>query len=314
MGSSALGINLKSIQEAFNSINDFTRGSIEKYETHLFPDAATVELNKFSERIKTAIDNWSLVNPAVVIISLEECTSIDRVLDLIGIANEMAVKASRLKQSLRIIFLFGPKVMWLWISHSWLTTSPEEIGGQVDMNRWTRAACQNLLYQSGLTSTTNDGQSLLDATEGWYEYLLKFIEVCSKKKENVSNFDHLKFTGLLSLPIKEFDKFIGSTGMKSVDWSMPLAAKLWELDPAALKGFTVNDIEAAISLMCEEQQHLALTPDQAESVIRWWTSLRVIEANSANSRETEKSNAVTFRFVKSIQRAIESSTILISEA
>jgi hypothetical protein len=314
MGSSALGLNLKSIQEAFNSINDFTRGPIEKYETHLFPDAATVDLNKFSERIKTAIDNWSLVNPAVVIISLEECTSIDRVLDLIGIANEMAVKASRLKHSLRLIFLFGPKVMWLWISHSWLTTSPEEIGGQVDMNRWTRAACQNLLDQSGLTSTTNEGQLLLDATEGWYEYLLKFIDVCSKKKENVSNFGQLKFTGLLSLPIKELDKFIGSTGMKSIDWSMPLASKLWELDPAALKGFNINDIEAAISLMCEEHQHLAITPDQAESVIRWWTSLRVIEANSANTREIEKSNAVTFRFVKSIQRAIELSSSFISEA
>ena len=314
MGSSALGLNLKSVQDAFNSINDFTRGPIEKYETHVLQDAASVDLNKFSERIKTAINNWSLENPAIVIVSLEECTSIDRVLDLIGIANEMAVKASRLKHSLRLIFLFGPKVMWLWISHSWLTTSPEEIGGQVDMNRWTRAACQNLLDQSGLTSTTKEGQLLLDATEGWYEYLLKFIDVCNKKKENVSNFSDLKFNGLLNLPLKEFDKFIGSTGMNSVEWSMPLATKLWELDPAALKGFSINDIEAAISLMFEEQQDLAITPDQAESVIRWWTSLRVIEANSANIKYAEKSNAVTFRFVKSIQRAIESTSSFLSEA
>lgn len=313
-GSSALGLNLKSVKEAFNSINDFTRGPIEKYETHVIQDADTVHLNKFTERIKTAIDNWSLENPAVVIVPLEGCNSIDRVLDLIGIANEMAVKASRLKHSLRLIFLFEPKVMWLWISHSWLTISPEEIGGQVDLNRWTRAACQNLLDQSGLTSTTKDGQLLLDATEGWYEYLLKFIEVCSKKKENVSNFSDLKFNGLLNLPIKEFDKFIGSTGMNSVEWSMPLGTKLWELDPAALKGFSKIDIETAISLLCEEQQDLAITPDQAESVVRWWTSLRVIEANSSNTKDSEKTNAVTFRFVKSIQRAIESTSSLISEA
>ena len=95
---------------------------------------------------------------------------------------------------------------------------------------------------------------------------------------------------------------------------MSLATKLWELDPAALKGFSINDIQAAISLMCEEHQDLAITPDQAESVIRWWTSLRVIQANSAKTKDAEKFNAVTFRFVKSIQRAIESTSSLISEA
>ncbi|MFN4236047.1 MAG: hypothetical protein ACK4FZ_02220 [Vogesella sp.] len=305
MGTPALGLTIETIQEGFNAINEFQSGSLmSKYETQVMIDTAKIELNKFSERIQTAIDSWASAKPAVVLISLEECSSIDRIMDLISIANEKASKATRLKHPLRLVFLLGPKAMWNWHSHPWLTAAPDEIGGRVDLNRWTQHACESLLEQQEMLSTQKQGELLRSATEGWYDYLMKFIEARRKKKSASSLADLSKtFTPLAQLQGKDFERFVTMSGMNNLPWSLPLGGKLKEFD--MLTSFSRGDLQTAIEFMCDEDPDFPITPDQADAVVRWWAALRVIEVNSKQqSKDADREGEITYGFVPSIQRAI----------
>ncbi|TPQ32041.1 hypothetical protein [Cupriavidus pinatubonensis] len=305
MGTPALGLTTVAMQEGFNAINEFQSGSsMSKYETQVIIDAATIELKKFSERIHTAIDTWSSENPAVVLISLEECSSIDRILDLISIANEMASKATRLKHPLRLVFLLGAKAMWSWHAYSWLTAAPHEIGGQVDLNRWTHHACESLLEQQDMLSTHKQGELLRSATEGWYDYLMKFIEARKKKKSASSLADLSKtFTPLAQLQGKDFEKFVTMSGMNNLPWSLPLGGKLKEFE--MLSSFSRSDLQTAIEFMSDDDPDFPVTPDQADSVVRWWAALRVIEVNTMQqSKDADREGKITYGFIPSIQRAI----------
>lgn len=303
MGTQALG--MKGIQEGFNAINEFQSGSLlSKYETHVVSETATMDLKRFSEMIHTAIESWALATPAVVLISLEECSSIDRILDLISIANEKASKATRLKHPLRLVFMLGAQAMWSWHAHSWLTSAPTEIGGQVDLNRWTRHACESLLEQQGMSVTPEQGEMLRAATEGWYDYLMKFIEV-RKKKESASSFNDFSkiFTPLAKLSSKDFEKFVRMSGMNSLEWSLPLAGKLKEFD--MLSNFSKEDVQTAIEFMDDEDPDFLITPEQADAVVRWWAALRVIEVNTKEqSKHANREGQITYSFIHSIQRAI----------
>ena len=45
--------------------------------------------------------------------------------------------------------------------------------------------------------------------------------------------------------------------------------------------------------------------EQAEAVVRWWTGLRVIEANTMEqSKDANREGQTTYGFIQSIQRAI----------
>lgn len=303
MGTPALGMTLKAMQEGFNAINEFQSGSLmSKYETRVISDTATRDLKRFSEMIHTAIE--SSATPAVVLISLEDGSSIDRIMDLVSIANEKASKATRLKYPLRLVFLLGARAMWSWHAHSWLTAAPNEIGGQVDLKRWTRYACENLLEQQGMSVTPEQGEMLRDATEGWYVYLMKFIEV-RKKKESASSFNDFSkiFKPLAELPSKDFEKFVQMSGMDSLDWSLPLAGKLKEFD--TLNNFSKEDLQTAIEFMGDENPDFSIAPEQAGAVVRWWTSLRVIEVNTKEqSKDAGRGDNITYSFILSIQRAI----------
>ena len=305
MGTPALGMTMKDMQEGFNAINDFQSGSaMAKYETQVITDAATIDLKRFSERIQTAIENWAAAKPAVVLISLEDCSSIDRIMDLISIANEKASKATRLKHSLRLVFLLGAKAIWSWYAYSWLTSTPNEIGGQVDLNRWTRHACESLLEQQGMSVTPEQGEMLRAATEGWYAYLMNFIEV-RKKKESASSFNDFSkiFKPLAELPSKDFEKFVQMSGMNNLDWSLPLAGKLKEFD--MLSNFSTEDLQTAIELIADENPGFPIMLEQAEAVVRWWTALRVIDVNTKEqSKDANRAGKITYSFILSIQRAI----------
>ncbi|MDO9138872.1 MAG: hypothetical protein Q7U38_00905, partial [Methylobacter sp.] len=189
MGTPALGMTLQAMQDGFNAINEFQSGTqMFKYETRIINDAETIDLKRFSEMINTAIGSWASTNPAVMLISLEDCSSIDRIMDLISIANEKASCATQLKHPLRLVFLLGARAMWSWHAHYWLTTVPNEIGSQVELNHWTRHACESLLEQQGMSVTFEQGEMLRNATEGWYIALMKFIEV-RKKKASATSFN-----------------------------------------------------------------------------------------------------------------------------
>jgi len=315
MGTPALGMTMKAMQEGFNAINEFqSSSSMAKYETQVINDAATVELKKFSERIHTAIDSWASSKPAVVLISLEECSSIDRIVDLISIANEKASKATRLKHPLRLVFLMGAKAMWSWLAHSWLTEAPNEIGGLVGLNRWTRHACECLLEQQGMSSTPEQGELLRSATEGWYDYLMKFIEA-RKKKESASSFADLSrtFTSLAQLQGKDFEKLVTMSGMNNLPWSLPLGAKLKEFE--MLSSFSRGDLQTAIEIMGDEDPDFPITPDQADAVVRWWTALRVIEVNTKQqSKDADREGKITYGFIPSIQRAISKCQLIEASA
>ena len=303
MGTPALGV--KGMQEGFNAINEFQSGSLmSKYETRVVSATATMEMKRFSEMIHTAIESWASTTPAVVLISLEDCSSIDRILDLISIANEKASKAARLKHPLRLVFILGAQAMWSWHAHSWLTSAPNEIGGQVNLNRWTRHACESLLEQQGMSVTPEQGEMLRAATEGWYDYLMKFIEV-RKKKESASSFNDFSkiFTRLAELPPKDFQKFVQMTGMNSLEWSLPLAGKLKEFD--MLNNFSKEDLQTAIEFKGDENPDFPITPEQADAVVRWWAALRVIEVNTKEqSKYANREGQITYSFIPSIQRAI----------
>ncbi len=303
MGTPALGMNLKAMQEGFNAINEFQSGSLmSKYETRVFSDTAKMDLKRFSDMIHTAIE--SSTTPAVVLIPLEDCSSIDRIMDLISIANEKASKATRLKHPLRLVFLLGARAMWSWHAHSWLTSAPNEIGGQVDINRWTRHACESLLEQQGMSVTPEQGEMLRDATEGWYVYLMKFIEV-RKKKESATSFNDFStiFKPLTELTSKDFEKFVQMSGMDSLDWSLPLAGKLKEFE--TLSNFSKEDLQTAIEFMGDENPDFPITPEQAGAVVRWWAALRVLEVNTKEqSKDADREGQITYSFIPSIQRAI----------
>lgn len=305
MGTPALGMTMKDMQVGFNAINEFQSGSaMAKYETQVITDAATIDLKRFSERIHTAIETWAAAKPAVVLISLEDCSSIDRIMDLISIANEKASKATRLKHPLRLVFLLGAKAMWSWHAHSWLTSTPNEIGGQVDLNRWTRHACESLLEQQGMSVTPEQGEMLRAATEGWYAYLMNFIEV-RKKRESASSFNDFSkiFKTLTELPSKDFEKFVQMSGMSTFDWSLPLAGKLKEFD--LLSNFSKEDVQTAIEFIGDENSDFPIMLEQAEAVVRWWTALRVIEVNTKEqSKDANREGQITYSFILSIQRAI----------
>lgn len=305
MGTPALGMTLQDMQTGFSAINELQSSTATaKYEKQVITDAASIDLKRFAERVQTAIDNWTVAKPAVVLISLEDCSSIDRIMDLISIANEKASKATRLKHPLRLVFLLGAKAMWSWYSHSWLTSTPGEIGGQVELNRWTRRACESLLEQQVMSFTPDQGEMLRATTEGWYAYLMKFIEV-RKRKESASSLHDLSrfFKPLVELPAKEFDKFVQMTGISSFDWSFPLAGKLKEFD--MLSNFSKEDVRTAIEFLSEDDTDLSITVEQAESVVRWWAALRVIEVNSwEKSKSANREGLVTYGFIPSIQRAI----------
>lgn len=309
MGSSALGVSVKWIEEGFKVISEFRSGNAS-YETRRVTETQYFEPKRFQELIKTAISDWSLSKPVVLLVPLDEAHTIDRIMDLLSIANESASRATKLKHELRIVFLMGPRAMWSWCCHPWITDSPEEIGGLVELNRWSRHACESLLDQQGLDVTPEQARLLYAATEGWYLALLKFIDVRkSKVRDRVSSFNDLTndFTPVVQLTAKEFEKFVDHTGMDSVAWSMPLAAQLKLFD--SLNEFSVEDLQIAIEFLDKDfQAHIS--PEQAAYVVHWWSGLRVIEANTKEaSKNAGKGDKVTFRFTPAMQRAITESSL-----
>ena len=305
MGSEALGLSIKWIQEGLKAINEFRSGNVQSsYETKKLT-GAQLELKRFQELLKTAITSWAMGKPTVLLVPLEEDQSIDRIMDLLCIANESGAQATKIRHELRIVFLLGPRSMWSWHAHPWLTNSPDEIGGLVELNRWTRHACESLLDQQGLDVTPEQARLLHKASEGWYLPLLKFIGVRKKKvNDRVTSFNDFAkdFPPVVDLTPKEFEKFVESTGMNSLVWSMPLAGQLMEFD--CLDEFSVEDLQTAIEFL--DDDHLAyISPEQAANVMRWWTGLRVIEANTKETSEKAgKGDRVTYRFTPAIKRAI----------
>jgi hypothetical protein len=308
MGTPALGLSIKATQDSFSAINEFQSGNVmSKYGIKAVTHAQVLEPKRFSELVDTAIDSWSLERAAVMLVSMEDVHEIDRIMDLISIANEKAARATRLRNALRVVFLVGARAMWSWHSNPWLTASPSEIGGIVELNRWTRHACECLLDQQGLGVTPEQAHLLHSATEGWYAPLMKFVEVRKRKGATVSSFNDFAndFTAVRDLPAKDFEKFVQQTGMSSVAWSMPLAAQLMEFD--SLNEFSVEDLQTAVGFMDDDFQSL-VSPEQAANVVRWWAGLRVIEANSKEaSKNAGKGDKVTYRFSPGLQRAIKES-------
>jgi hypothetical protein len=208
----------------------------------------------------------------------------------------------------------GAKAMWSWLAHSWLTEAPNEIGGLVGLNRWTRHACECLLEQQGMSSTPEQGELLRSATEGWYDYLMKFIEA-RKKKESASSFADLSrtFTSLAQLQGKDFEKLVTMSGMNNLPWSLPLGAKLKEFE--MLSSFSRGDLQTAIEIMGDEDPDFPITPDQADAVVRWWTALRVIEVNTKQqSKDADREGKITYGFIPSIQRAISKCQLIEASA
>jgi hypothetical protein len=305
MGTPALGLSIQGMQDSFSAINEFQSGNVlSKYDARTIADQTYLEPKRFVELLNTAVDTWTSHKPAVLLVSLDECSSIDKIMDLLGIATEKASRAMQLKHPLRIVFLLGARSMWSWNSHPWLTSSPDEIGGLVELNRWTQHACESLLDQQGLGVTSEQALQLHKATEGWYMPLMKFIEVRKKKGGSVSSFNDFAndFTALRDLPAKEFEKFIQQTGMNSLAWSMPLACQLQQFD--TLNKFSDEDLQTAIEFLGNDFQ-ADISPEQAAYVVGWWTSLRVIEVNNKEtSTNAGKKGKVTYRFTPALQRAI----------
>ncbi|MFM0197764.1 hypothetical protein PQQ65_32195 [Paraburkholderia strydomiana] len=305
MGTPALGLSTKALEDSFRGIIEYQFGkTLSKNDIKTIPNAETYELKRFAEVIDTAIENWAMSSPSVILVSLEDCPSINRINDLLSVANEKAARATRLRNPLRVVFLLGARAMWSWHSHPWLTAAPGEIGGHVELNRWTQPACEALLEQQGLGVTPEMARNLYEATEGWHASLLKFIEIRNKKKRDAGSLQDLSkdFASLATLPARAFENFVQQTGMTSLAWSMPLACALHTFD--ALSEFSTEDLEAAIEFVGDEHaEHIA--PEQAGNVVRWWTSLRVIEANNKEaSARAGKEGKVTYRFTHALQRAV----------
>ena len=132
---------------------------------------------------------------------------------------------------------------------------------------------------------------------------MKFIEVRKKSKNATSLKDLAKqYTPLVELKAKEFEKFVSQTGMASMSWSMPLAAQLHTYD--ILSQFSEEDVGSLIEALGADFE-AQISPSQAPYVVRWWSALRVIEANTlAASKAADKGGEVIYRFTPALQRAI----------
>lgn len=305
MGSPALGLTIEAMRVAFNASNEFQSDPLmPRYEVQVMVDSAQIEFSKFTVRIQAAIDNSASEKPAALLISLEECSSIHRITCLILIAYGKASKATRLQHPLRIVFLLDPKAMWSWHSNPQVIAPHVGRVGEINLSRWTQHACESLLAQQEMSSLRNQGDLLREATEGWYDHLVKFVEACGQMK-SASGLADLSntFTSLAQLQGKDFERFVTISGMNSLPWSLPLGGQLKEFD--RLTNFSLDDLYTTIKFMCDEKPDFPITPDQADAVVRWWAALGVIEENrKQQSKYADRKCLVTYGFIPSIQRAI----------
>lgn len=297
MGSEALGLTVNAVKESFGAINDSDeQHNTVRFDKRVLDGIVLYDLKRFSDAIASAITQWASSAPVIAIVPLLGDHSIASAMDMISIANESAGKATQLKHPLRIVFLLGPRLMWEWFAHSSITSLPDEIGGQVILDRWTRHACENLLAQQGMTATYEQGEKLRSATEGWYGSTMKFI-AARKRKMSATNLDDLStiFGPLTEVSSAQFEKFVKGCGVTEQSWSLPLAATLTD------SKFSRDDVEVSIELLLDEHPEFDLSPDMASTVVRWWSSLRVLDVNSRNDDQPEK---ITYRFTPAVQRLL----------
>jgi hypothetical protein len=155
-----------------------------------------------------------------------------------------------------------------------------------------------------MSDTPDQGDMLLSATEGWYSYLMIFIEARKKKNTARSFNDFSKsFKSIEELPAKDFEKFIQSTGMITFNWSLTIAGKLKEFE--MLNNFSKEDLQTAIEFIGEESADFPIYVEQTDSILRWWAALRVLEVNTKEkSKDADREGKITYSFIPSIQRAI----------
>jgi hypothetical protein len=306
MGTVALGLFDEPLSNSFKAIGEYESGRINSgYDVRLVKEAVHLEPKRFKVLLESAASSWANDEPVVLLISLDEVHQIDQIMDLYDIANENAGKAAKVKHKLRVVFLMSPRSMWNWFSNAWLTTRVNEVANVVQLDRWTQYACESLLEQQGLTATAEQAEQLRMATEGWYSMIKRFIEARKKKGNSASNFNDIAqdLPSTRDLPSKDFERFVSSTGMGTLNWSLPLASKLGEFE--ALDQFNVSDIGAAIDFLPDEfRAHIA--SEQAQYVVQWWAALKVIEVNTKKvSEKAHKGDSITYRFTPAMQRAIK---------
>jgi hypothetical protein len=305
MGSEALGLGVDAIRSSFDAINEFENGQpLGKYAIRILSNAEITGLARFSEYLETALKIWAGDGPAVVLVPIDKTQTISSLMDMFDMASEKAALASRLKHRLRVVFLLGPKATWLWLSNPAHTTTPSELGGIVQLQRWTRHACEGLLDQQGMTFTVDQANRLLEFTEGWYTPLMRFVETRKRNKQLASNLSDLRdFRKLVDIGHKEFSTFIGQTGITSFPWSIKLAKLLQEY--GTLAGFRVDDVRMLIG---DESVGPGLDTSMADSVVKWWLTLRLIDPIDKGSR-IESPDSVQYRFTPAILRAIENASV-----
>ncbi|CAE6967676.1 hypothetical protein R69608_07033 [Paraburkholderia nemoris] len=303
MGSAALGVEIDSMRGAFSAMNEFESGrALGKYDVRVMIRPETSGLSVFDDYLSDAIAR-SDSTPIVVLVPIVIGKSISVLTDLLDVALTKASAATRVKHRVRVIFLLEPRAMWLWLSNPSHTAIPSDLGGIIQLQRWTRHACQGLLDQQGMMFTHSEGTQLLEATEGWYAPIIRFVEVLAevrKKKRGASSLGELKdFRKLDEISSKDFALFVQQTGISSVPWSMTLAKMLHEYD--LHRGFRVMDVR---SLIESGDFGTVLDVSMAATVVEWWLALRVIDPVDTRSRVSSLAE-VKYKFTAALQKAIE---------
>ncbi|MEB2607657.1 hypothetical protein SB461_14240 [Burkholderia cenocepacia] len=299
MGSAALGLGTDAMRGAFSAINEFESGKVlGKYDVRVMIRPETSGLGSFDEYLGDAIAR-SESTPIVVLVPIAIGKSISILMDLVDVALTKAAEATKIKHRVRVVFLLEPAAMWLWLSNPSHTVMPGDLGGIVQLRRWTRHACQGLLDQQGMMTTSNEANHLLDATEGWYAPLMRFVEI-RKKKLGASSLAELKdFRKLDEISGKDFASFVQQTGIYSVPWSMPLAKMLHEYD--LHRNFRVMDVRSLIEV---GDFGAVLDVSMAPIVVEWWLGLRIVDPVDTRSRVSSAAD-VRYRFTPALQKAIE---------
>jgi hypothetical protein len=301
-GSEALGLDIERFEEIMPSLGDFEESKVAgkdspRYLVKAYVDTNLTRASEFRSKLDAAITALSKSNPIMMLVKVDGEMSLAHTLDMLSMAHELGTKANNLTHRVRVLFLMGPKALWMWQAKPDLTSEQELQQPFIGLDRWNSTGVSHLLNHLGLENTVDDIAALLRYSQGWYFSLKLLVQIkATKKKEagRLSDFNTL-YTPLLEAKAKEQQAFLVKSGLTSVRWGIPLVSQL--LDP---DGFDLEVLQ--LVLMEPEFGPLGIGSEVASMVLAWLERLRLVEPKGNSS---QSGGVLVYRLTDSVVAAVK---------
>lgn len=304
-GSEALGLDIERFEEILPSLGDFEESKVvgkdsPRYHVKAYVDTNLLRASEFHSKLDAAITALSKSNPIMMVVKVDGELPLAHTLDMLSMAHDLGTKANNLTHRVRVLFLMGPKALWMWQAKPDLTREQEMQQPFIGLDRWNSTGVSHLLNHLGLENTVDDIAALLRYSQGWY-FSLKFLVQCkaTKKREagRLSDFNTL-YTPMLEAKAKEQQVFLVKSGLTSVRWGVPLVIQLLDLD-----GFDLEVLQ--LVLMEPEFEPLGIGSEMASIVLAWMERLRLVEPKGNSS---QSAGMLVYRLTDSIVAAVKAIT------